>query len=323
MVMKFGLGMLYRLAGLILIASAAQAAPVIWNGPMTNFIQEGFDPTQPTNQDRITQNVWITRAQTQGIFNAAQEQFFTANFSPEDTEWADGSTSNYATLSYTNWNVWVKVEHSGPPSTIGVPAVVHLISEDIYIDIKFTFWGASGGGFGYQRSTPSPSVNPPSVSITNPADGAVFAAPANVSVSAAASMTGGSVTNVEFFLNNTSIGSVQAAPFTIQVDNLSAASYQLAAAATGAGLSTTSSVIHFSVVTPIVISNSPPQVTNGQFAFDYSANTGLRYVVQRSANLLDWTSVVTNTATNNPAHFTDDLVPDGSFFYRVGRLPNP
>ena len=33
--------------------------------------------------------------------------------------------------------------------------VVHLITEDIYIDIKFTAWtgGGNGGGFTYERST--------------------------------------------------------------------------------------------------------------------------------------------------------------------------
>jgi len=34
--------------------------------------------------------------------------------------------------------------------------VVHLISDDIYIDIKITSWEAgsnSGGGFSYERST--------------------------------------------------------------------------------------------------------------------------------------------------------------------------
>ena len=40
---------------------------------------------------------------------------------------------------------------------INNPGVVHLISEDIYFDIRFTDWGreaGGGGAFAYFRSTP-------------------------------------------------------------------------------------------------------------------------------------------------------------------------
>ena len=56
---------------------------------------------------------------------------------------------------------------SGPTDEeVGVPKVVHLISEDIYIDLIFTQWtgggGGSGtgfgGGFAYQRSTDSTTI---------------------------------------------------------------------------------------------------------------------------------------------------------------------
>lgn len=319
---------LSRLRGVVLFlcalaSSGVQAAPVVWNGPMTNFTEYGFDATQPTNQDRITDIVWITRNQTKGIFNAAQESGFASYLSPADTEWADGSASNHSALSFTDWNTWAKNVHGGPPYTVGVPAVVHLISQDIYIDIKFTFWGGASGGFAYTRSTPPPGAAGPVVTITNPPDGSVFAAPASMTVAADASLAGGTVTNVEFFLNGAPLGSVQAAPFTVQPNNLAAGSYQFSAVATGNGLSTTSSVVDVSVVIPIVVSNSAPMVTNGQFSFEYSANPGLRYVVQRSSNLLDWIPVATNTAAGNPERFTDEFVPEGSLYYRVGRLPNP
>jgi hypothetical protein len=313
------------IAGLILLLSSlcANAAPVIWTGPTITFTQVAFDPTQATNQDRLTDHVWLTRAQTSGLFNAATETFFTHDLSPADTEWADGSASDYASLSFTNWDVWVKGVHFGPPSTIGVPAVVHLISEDIYVDIMFTSFGGSAGGFSYDRSTPASTVIAPSVTITNPADGTVLAAPANVSAAADASVAGGTVTNVEFFLNDNSIGSAQAAPFAVLANNLAPAAYRLTAVATAGGSSATSSVVNITVVAPVTVSNSTPVVANGQFSFDYSANPGLSYVVQKSANLLDWIPIATNTAATNPQHFTDTFVPGSTLFYRVGRLPNP
>ncbi|HEY2082766.1 MAG TPA: Ig-like domain-containing protein [Verrucomicrobiae bacterium] len=307
----------------VFVSSIASAAPVVWSGPMTNFTQVGFDPAQPTNQDRMTDRVWITRDVTMGLFNAASESTYTHNVSPKDTEWADGAAANHSQLSFTDWEDWAKGIHGGPPGTVGVAATVHLISQDIYVDIMFTFWGGASGGFAYQRATPGAGQAPPSVTITNPADGAVFAAPANVSITADASLPGGTVTNVQFFLNGSSLGSAQTAPFTLTANNLAPASYMLSAIATGHGLSETSSVVNISVVTPVAISNSAPMIANGQFAFDYSANPGLNYVVQKSSNLLSWASISTNTANSNPVHFTDSFVPTENFFYRVGRVPNP
>ena len=53
---------------------------------------------------------------------------------------------------FQNWVGWTG---QLPPSTLGVNACVHLISEDIYLDIVFDSWGvgATGGGaFSYHRA---------------------------------------------------------------------------------------------------------------------------------------------------------------------------
>ena len=149
-----------QLALLALVMSAplaVRAAATIWSGPVTLFSKaNGADPTQAANQDRLTPNVWITRAGSLGLYNAKTETGFTAFLSPADTAWANGTTADYSTLSYTDWNTWAKSVNPGPPSTVGVNAVLHLISDDIYLDIKFTSWsGSSGGGFAYLRSTPT------------------------------------------------------------------------------------------------------------------------------------------------------------------------
>jgi hypothetical protein len=163
-----------RLAMLFLLARLAapvvSVATTIWTGPVITFTDvAGSDPTLPANQDRLTPNVWITRDSQQGIYNARTETGFTHSFSPADTQWADGTAANYSSLSYTDWDTWAKNIHGGPRNTIGVNAVVHLISDDIYLDIQFTSWGGVGGGFSYQRSTPPSGNAPPSVSITSPA----------------------------------------------------------------------------------------------------------------------------------------------------------
>jgi hypothetical protein len=84
-----------------------------------------------------------------GIFNIAQESAFTMNLSPKDTEWATGDAVNHASLTFQTWQVWA---NNNPPGTIGVNAVVHLITEDIYLDIVFDSFGSTGGAFSYHRA---------------------------------------------------------------------------------------------------------------------------------------------------------------------------
>ncbi len=127
-------------------------AATIWNGPLITYSQPASDPTQPANQDRLTAGVWLTRAASGGLFNAVTETSASAD-SPADTEWAFGTLDNYASLSYTNWLAWLNGQ--SPVTLVGQQALVHLISEDIYISVQFTVWGSHGaGGFAYQRSTP-------------------------------------------------------------------------------------------------------------------------------------------------------------------------
>src|SRR6266576_5179192 len=136
----------------IFIALTTQAAPTIWNGPNTHFTKaNGANPTPAAIQDRLTSTVWLTRGASQGLYNANAEGGFSHFASPSGTQWASGFLTNYASLSYTDWNSWAKGVNAGPPSTVGVNAVMHLVAEDIYLSVKFTSWtsGGAGGGFSY------------------------------------------------------------------------------------------------------------------------------------------------------------------------------
>ncbi|MCX6930923.1 MAG: Ig-like domain-containing protein, partial [Verrucomicrobia bacterium] len=252
----------WTLAALLAIAGVAAptaaGAATVWTGPMIPFINAaGSDATQAVNQDRLTPNVWITRGGLQGIYNAKTETAFTHFLSPADTAWADGTTASYSSLSYTNWDAWAKIIHVGPPNTVGVNAVVHLISEDIYLDVQFTSWGGSGGGFSYRRSTPAGTQVPPTVAIVSPTNGAAFTAPANVLITATATAPDGSVTNVGFFAGGTFLGGTNNPPYTI-IASLGAGSHALTAVATdNLGLSSSSAVVNVTVSG----GNTPPSVT--------------------------------------------------------------
>lgn len=225
-----------RAGALALTATIGLAthAATLWTGPTIAFTKPAnADWTLPVNQDRLTASVWITRQSIRGLFNIKTESAYLENLSPADTAWAFGTLANYASLTYAPWQIW---NATNPPAMVGQPAVLHLISEDIYLSVQFTAWGqgfgGGGGMFSYTRSTPA--------DITLPA--------------------------------------------------------------------------------PVI---SQPLVANNEFTFRYSTELGLSYLVQNSSNLLDWRPIATNVAASNPVLFTNSLLSNGPWFYRVGRLPPP
>jgi Bacterial Ig domain len=308
------------------------AANVFWTGPTTTFTHASFS----TTVDKLTtnhvgtdavNNVWLTRGSRAPLYNAAAESAWNGSTSPLNTQWAvaSGPLTSAASLTYGTFGSVVGQPGHSPSASVGKTFYVKIISDNIYFSLTLSAWGASdGGSFTYQRSTPAVVVTPPTptVSLTNPASGAVFAAPANVSLGANATVSSGTVTNVQFFTNGVSLRSILTAPFSLTANNLAAGAYALTAVATAAGISATSAVVNVSVVNPVVVSLSGTMADKGQFSFSYPANPGLAYVVQSSSNLVDWVSLMTNVAPGSPVLFTNALNSAASF-YRVGRLPNP
>lgn len=132
-------------------------AAEIWTGPKIIFSKAASVDTSLTeNQDRITDNVWLTRDSSSGLFNIKTEANYVFDFSPADTEWSFGVTADIGSLTFLDWKTAVG---SNPPASVGENMVLHLITDDIYIDIKFLTWGqhpSAGGFFSYERSTPIP-----------------------------------------------------------------------------------------------------------------------------------------------------------------------
>ena len=136
---------------------------------MTFSNAPGADWTQPANQDHLASDVWLTRLGTgnnlRGLFNAARENHYVSSLSPVGTEWALGSLANYATLTYADWATCFGGPGNLNSTIISTNAVLHLVNEDIYLSVRFTFFGSSGtGGFAYERSTPA-NVPEPSAKI--------------------------------------------------------------------------------------------------------------------------------------------------------------
>jgi len=120
-------------------------------GQKVEFEKAGYaDWTLEANQDRITDNVWITRKDNQAIFNIAQENGYGTD-SPKDTKWSYGTT---ASLSESDYESWVVAIDSDPQSMIGQDMSMHLVTDNMYFDLVFESYagGNTGGGFSYVRN---------------------------------------------------------------------------------------------------------------------------------------------------------------------------
>ena len=243
-----------------LVASWPAHAATIWNGPLVTFTQAAAftDPPTPGDRDPLTANVSLTRGSSAGMFNGLAESYYTHNLSPAGTEWAFGDIANYASLSYTSWET---LGSGRPVFTLpGQQLVVHLIADDIYLSLKFTYLGGGivgGSGFSYVRSSPAVVIRTPAVAMISPTNGAAFAAPATISLVASASETGGSVTNVSFFDDGLFLAGTNTPPYAVTAA-LSPGSHALTAVATDpGGITATSTVVNITVSAV----NVPPTVT--------------------------------------------------------------
>ncbi len=98
---------------------------------------------------------------------------------------------------------------------------------------------------------PPPPNQPPTVSLTAPADGATFTEPASVTVSATAGDPDGTVAQVDFYSGATPIGSDTSSPYSIVWNNVSAGTYSITAIARDdVGAATTSAAHAVTVTAP-------------------------------------------------------------------------
>ena len=124
----------------------------IYEGNLITFEKaDGTASSDAANQDRITDNVWLTRSTEGGqIYNAKVENNSNKASSPSGTQWAIGTISNIDNLDFKNFRDAIK-----PKEVVGKDLVLFLTEEEVFIPIKFTKWssGKDKGGFAYERAT--------------------------------------------------------------------------------------------------------------------------------------------------------------------------
>jgi|GEM_PF-4998799 len=189
----------------------------------------------------------------------------------------NGSTlSDASTVSFT------------PPDGIGV-SITSSLSGQIKTTVTISST-AKNGTRTVTATTPGGPSNgiafrvgnvgnlPPTVSITQPSPGAIFTAPATITISATATDSDGTVSQVDFYQGTTLVGSDASAPYSIIWANVAAGSYSLTAKATdNAGATTTSN--------PRIITvgsvNQPPVANAGG---PYAGNVGTAIQFDGSAS---------------------------------------
>jgi predicted phage tail protein len=97
---------------------------------------------------------------------------------------------------------------------------------------------------------------PPTITLTAPANGAVFTAPATISLAATASDPDGTVSKVEFYNGATLLGTAVTAPYGYSWTNVAVGNYTLTAVAyDNQGATTTSTAVM------VTVTVSPPPIT--------------------------------------------------------------
>ena len=148
----------------LIIAPLICFSQTVWDGDNVTFSKsDGADFNQAANQDRITDDVWLTRGSGGGLFNIKNESSYGEGVSPSQTLWAIGETSDND-LVFENFRDFYGLGGNRPPTNTQI--VLKLTqgtmqeSDDIHIDLTFTSWtgggggqNGGGGGFSYTRST--------------------------------------------------------------------------------------------------------------------------------------------------------------------------
>lgn len=115
---------------------------------------------------------------------------------------------------------------------------------------------------------------PPTVTLTVPANGATFNAGANITVSANAADANGTVAQVQFFRGATSLGTDTTSPYSVTWNNAAAGNYAITAVATdNAGAATTSATSNITVNTVGTPDTTAPSVPAGLAATSVTASS--------------------------------------------------
>ncbi|MCB2378518.1 Ig-like domain-containing protein [Hymenobacter sp. BT635] len=182
---------------------------------------------------------------------------------------AQSNTGNYPTGRHSIYQAAVKQTNAWHTLTFTFASAPDAGTPDADVDkMVFLFAPNSTTSHVYhidnirslvKTGTPPPTNTPPTVSLTAPAGGATFTAPASITVTATAADTDGTVAKVEFYNGATLLGTDTSSPYSYTWAGVAAGTYSLSAKATdNANATTTSAAVS---VTVNAAGNTPPTVS--------------------------------------------------------------
>ena len=137
------------LLSLTFFTGYSQGSSVIWTGEKITFSKLALG-----DADALTSNVTLKRGANSGLYNNVSETENTS-ISPADTRWAYGTTQDdLSSLSFDTFKNAVGQGNQGNKPPMGSDLVLHLVTDDIYMDITFLTW-ETNGNYSYERSSPN------------------------------------------------------------------------------------------------------------------------------------------------------------------------
>ena len=258
-----------------------------------------------------TEGWWFTRRIASG--GASYEQFGASGSAPGWVRLVrEGNLfSAYRSTTGTTWSL-VDTETIAMASTVYVGLAI--TSNNPLATATATFTNVTA-------RTVSPGTNqPPTVSITGPAAGATFTAPATITVTAAASDTDGTITKVDFYRSGQFIASDTTNSYSVSMTGVASGTYQLTAVATDSdGVRSTSSPVS---VTVSGSTNKPPAVSLTSPAPSSTFTAGASITLAATASDSDGTvtrvefyrgSTLIGSDTSSPYSYSWTNVAAGSY----------
>ncbi|MGN6264824.1 MAG: Ig-like domain-containing protein [Ginsengibacter sp.] len=159
---------------------------------------------------------------------------------------------------------------------------------------------------------------PPAISIINPGDSAIFSESASITITATAEDTDGLISKVEFYSNDSLVGTATAIPYTFTWNNIPAGNYSITAKATDNDSLVTAS----EPVKIFIVPNKSPIVNIMKPLNDETFLSPAKILITASATDDDGTvskvefyngNALLKTVTDPPYNFSWDNVPEGSY----------
>jgi hypothetical protein len=171
-----------------------------------------------------------------------------------------------------------------------------------------------------QAQTQATANQPPTVSLTTPANGTSYTAPATITLTASASDPEGQLAKVEFYAGSTLLGTDTGSPYTFTWSSVPAGSYTLTAVAyDGAGAKTTSAPITVAVTT----ATTPPRAVTFQASADHATLVNYRLdVFASNANPATATPIASVNLGKPTPDSTGLITSDQSAFFTALAVGN-